>query len=324
MSFRPHKSEKRCWGGALAMTVAMVVVAAVPFANTAAQATVTAQERGQASGSRGLDLRLPLRPKSVRFAVIGDSGTGDHNEYEVAQELNAYRQAVGFDFVIMLGDNIYGGHSPRDFTDKFEKPFQPLLDAGVKFYASLGNHDDPDQERLYKPFNMGGERYYTLSKGPVEFFVLDSNYMDPKQLDWLRTSLASSQAKWKIAYFHHPLYNVGRAHGPDTDLRAQIAPLFKQYGVNVVFSGHEHAYERLKPEDNIYYFVAGNSAKLVDHDFKKSDELQTGFDSDRGFMLIEIDGDQLYFQTISRTGKTVDSGTLNRQPSQSTAAATSH
>jgi len=91
----------------------------------------------------------------VRFAVIGDSGTGDQEQYDVAKEMEVYRKAVGFDFVIMLGDNIYGGHEPRDFAQKFEIPYKPLLDAGVKFYASLGNHDDPNIERLYKGFNMG-------------------------------------------------------------------------------------------------------------------------------------------------------------------------
>ena len=106
--------------------------------------------------------------------------------------METYRQATNFDFVIMLGDNIYGSHSPRDFVDKFEKPYQSLLDAGVKFYASLGNHDDPNDERLYKPFNMGGERYYTFRKGAVTFFALDSNYMDPTQLSWLDQNLKNS------------------------------------------------------------------------------------------------------------------------------------
>src|SRR5215471_10108411 len=114
-----------------------------------------------------VDVRLPLQPSSVRFAVIGDSGTGDKEQYEVAKQMERFREAVGFDFVIMLGDNIYGGHSPADLVRKFETPYKPLLDAGVKFYASLGNHDNPDDERLYKPFNMGGERYYSFKKGDV-------------------------------------------------------------------------------------------------------------------------------------------------------------
>lgn len=259
-----------------------------------------------------LDIRIPLQDKSVRFAVIGDSGTGDRAQYEVAQKMEAYRQATKFDFVIMLGDNIYGSHSPKDFVKKFEQPYKPLLDAGVKFYASLGNHDDPDDERLYKPFNMGGERYYAFRKGEAAFFALDSNYMDPKQLSWLEQNLKDSQGTWKICFFHHPLYNDGRHHGADADLRAQVLPLFQRYGVNAVFSGHEHVYQRIKPENNIYFFVLGNSGKLMTHDFGATRERVKGFDTDQSFMLVEIAGDKLYFQTIARSGETIDSGELPR------------
>ena len=279
----------------------------LPHSFSAASSAVAAPQ--------ALDLRLPLQQSSVRFAVVGDTGTGDQAEFEVAQEMERYRERVGFDFVIMLGDNIYGGHKPQDFSRKFEEPFKPLLDAGVKFYASLGNHDDPNDERLYKPFNMGGERYYVFKKGDVAFFVLDSNYFDPTQLSWLTQNLQQSNAKWKIAYFHHPLYNNGRHHGPDLDLRAQLVPLFRKYNVNVVFSGHEHVYEHIRPQDNIYYFVLGNSAKLMDNDFGATPDASKTFDTDRCFMLVEIAGDQLYFQTIARNGVTIDSGSISRQSS---------
>jgi 3',5'-cyclic AMP phosphodiesterase CpdA len=261
-----------------------------------------------------LDVRLPLLSKSTRFAVIGDSGTGDRRQYQVAEKMESYRQKVDFDFVIMLGDNIYGGHSPDDFKKKFEIPYRTLLDAGVKFYASLGNHDDPNDERLYKPFNMDGQRYYTFKKGDVSFFALDSTYLDPKQLSWIEDNLEKSNAKWKVAYFHHPLYSDGRSHGPDLDLRGRLTPLFRQYGVNVVFSGHEHVYERIKPEDSIYYFILGNSGKLMTHDFRPSQAMDKGFDTDQGFMLVEIAGDTLYFQTISRTGETIDTGKIEHPP----------
>lgn len=267
-------------------------------------------DQSSSRSASGLDIRLPLLKDSVRFAVIGDSGTGDRDQYEVARQMEAYWQAVKFDFVIMLGDNIYGSHSARDFVKKFEEPYKPLLDAGVKFYASLGNHDDPNDERLYKPFNMGAQRYYAFRKGPVAFFALDSNYMDPQQLDWLDQNLKDSKGAWKICFFHHPLYNDGRHHGPDVDLRSQLLPLFQRYDVNVVFSGHEHVYQRMKPENGIYYFVLGNSGKLMTHDFRKSDEREKGFDTDRTFMIVEIAGDKLYFQTISRMGETIDSGEL--------------
>jgi len=278
-----------------------------------APAQAIAQSHDHAAVAGNLDVRLPLEAKSIRFAVIGDSGTGDREQYEVARQMETYRQKVNFDFVIMLGDNIYGGHSPSDFTRKFEVPYKALLDAGVKFYAALGNHDNPDDERLYKPFNMGGERYYSFKKGDVAFFALDSNYMDPAQLSWVEQNLRQSQAKWKICYFHHPLYSDGKSHGPDMDLRSQLAPMFERYGVNAVFSGHEHVYERMKPENNIYYFILGNSGKLMTHDFRPSPDMIKGFDTDRGFMIVEISGDKLYYQTISRTGMTIDSGTLQEQ-----------
>lgn len=265
-------------------------------------------------------VKLPLHSGSVRFAAIGDSGTGDKEQYEVAQELERYRQAVKFDFVIMLGDNIYGGHSASDFKRKFVEPYKPLLDAEVNFYASLGNHDDPNIERLYKPFNMNGERYYTFKRGKVQFYALDSTYMDTRQLTWLEQNLRSSDATWKICYFHHPLYSDGKMHGPDLDLRNQLTPLLKAYGVNAVFSGHEHAYERIRPQNGVYYFIQGDSGKLEHHDFHRSEEMQASFDRDRTFMLVEIDGDNLYFQTVARSGEIVDAGTLPRQTGPARAA----
>jgi hypothetical protein len=298
--------------------ISLVAASAFLVAGIAGQAGALAQaiaNNGPAGLSAGVEVRLPMQSKSVRFAVIGDSGTGEREQYEVAQEMEIYRERVNFDFVIMLGDNIYGGHSPVDFVRKFEQPYKPLLDAGVKFYASLGNHDNPGDERLYKPFNMGGERYYSFKKGDVAFFALDSNYMDPAQLTWIEQNLRQSEAKWKICYFHHPLYSDGKSHGPDMDLRAQLAPIFQRYGVNAVFSGHEHVYERIRPENNIYYFILGNSGKLMTHDFRRSPDMIAGFDTDRSFMIVEISGEKLYFQVISRRGNTIDSGMLQEQPS---------
>ncbi|PYY17616.1 MAG: metallophosphoesterase, partial [Acidobacteria bacterium] len=172
---------------------------------------------------------------------------------------------------------------------------------------------DDSNETLYKLFNMDGQHYYSFKKGDVQFFVLDSNYMDSKQLDWIQNQLSGSTAKWKIAYFHHPLYSDGRFHGPDLDLRKQLMPIFEKYGLNVVLSGHDHVYERFKPEDGIYFFLVGNSGELRYHNLRPgSNIMAAGFDTDRTFMLVEISGDKLYFQTVSRTGQTVDSGTLQR------------
>jgi len=210
----------------------------------------------------------------------------------------------------MLGDNLYGGSSPKDFERKFERPYKALLDASVKFYASLGNHDSPN-ERFYKLFNMNESNYYTFKKGNVRFFALDSNYMDPDQVKWLTNELKKSGTGWKIPFFHHPLYSSARAHGSSIELRNVLEPLFLENAVQVVFSGHDHVYERMKPQKGILYFVEGASGELRLGDLRTADFEAKGFDRDRTFMVVEIAGDQMYFDTISRTGDVVDSGTVS-------------
>jgi predicted phosphodiesterase len=256
--------------------------------------------------------RLPLGANSVRFAVIGDSGSGDRAEYEIAEQLNRIQRATNFNFVIMLGDNLLNGNnSPNDYETKFNRPYRPLLDNGVKFYASLGNHDNPN-ERAYAPFNMNGRRYYTFMQGEVEFFVLDSTYMDRVQLEWLRAELEKSTAPWKIAYFHHPIYSSARRHGSDTDLRTVLEPFFLKYGINVVLGGHDHVYERIVPQHGILYFVMGSSGALRSGDLANDSLKGAGFDSNQCFLVVEIAGDALYYQAISRSGQTVDSGVFKR------------
>ena len=262
-------------------------------------------------------LALPLKSNSVRFAVIGDAGTGDRSQNEVASQIIRYHQRFPFSFALLLGDNIYGAERPQDFVKKFERPYKALLDDGVEFHAALGNHDDPNQ-KFYKPFNLGGQRYRTFKKGNARFFVLDSNYLDPEQIAWLEKELAASGSDWKIAYFHHPLYTTAR-RGPEIELRKVLEPILMKHGVDVVFQGHEHIYERMRPQNGIQYFTAGGSAKLRSGDTRPGELTEVGFATDRSFMLVEIAGDEMFFQAISRTGTTVDRGTIRRQVGDSAA-----
>ena len=256
---------------------------------------------------------LPNVKDSIKFAVIGDTGTGGREQYQIGKLLNDARARFPYAFVTMMGDNMYGGQGPSDFVRKFETPYKPILDAGVSFYATLGNHDDPAQ-RFYKPFNMDGKRYYSFRRGDVEFFVLDSTYMAPIQVAWLKDVLPKSNAKWKIPYMHHPIYSSGEKHGSEEDLRALIEPLFRDNGVDVVFAGHEHFYERVKPQKGIFYFTEGGSAKLREGNIRVGSAMtEKGFDTDNSFMLVEIDKDQMFFQTISRAGAVVDSGIVPRR-----------
>jgi hypothetical protein len=257
---------------------------------------------------------LPNRDGSFKFAVLGDFGTGDRTQYELAAQMVKAHQSFKYQTVVLVGDNIYGSERPQDFKKKFEDPYKPLLDAGVKFYASLGNHDAREQ-RFYKPFNMEGKLYYTFSpQAEIRFFALESTYPVPEQIRWLEKELKSSGSHWKIAFFHHPLYSSGDRHGSDLRLREVLEPLFVDNNVSLVLTGHDHFYERVKPQKGITYFVVGSGGKLRDGNIDRRTGITAkGFDTDLAFMIAEIAGDEMYFNTISRTGQTVDSGKFTRR-----------
>lgn len=162
---------------------------------------------------------------------------------------------------------------------------------------------------------MGGHCYYKLERGGglVDFFMLDSTDFDSTQATWLESSLRASRAKWKIAVFHHPIYSSGRTHGSAMSLRKRLEPLLTRYGVSVVFSGHDHTYERTHPQQGIQYFVSGAGGKCRRGDVDKGSSIRAAsFDEDNHFMVIEIDDNQVSFQAISETGLIVDNGLVKQ------------
>src|SRR5687767_2583146 len=274
---------------------------------------VSGRNNGNSAANSTVKLSLPNKEGDVRFMVVGDTGTGTNQQSELAKIMLRYRQAFPFEFALMVGDNMYGSEKAADYKTKFENVYRPLLDQKVKFYAALGNHDDSNQ-RFYEFFNMDGQEYYRFTKDNVSFYGLNSNYMDKRQVDWLKDKLATDTATWKIAFFHHPPYSSGGKHGSDTKLREIVEPLFLQHGVNVVLAGHEHFYERIKPQKGIHYFISGSGGKLRKGDIKKGSPLTAkAYDKDMSFMLAEISDEQMHFQVISRTGETVDAGVVVHQ-----------
>ena len=306
------------WPVVLCLALSPVLIAPLWVGTAPPQPSTQAGSPTQVAAS----LTLPRKDGSIRFAVMGDTGSGLREQYEVAKQMAAFHREFPFGFVIMLGDNIIGADTQTDMANKFTTPYKDLLDAGVVFHAVLGNHDNPSQ-RFYKPFNMGGERYYTFrasksgseepTGGGVRFFAIDTDYLDKPQLDWLEKELSSSKSDWKIAYYHHPLYSSSKTHGSALESRAILEPLFVKYGLSAGFSGHDHVYERIKPQKGgIVYWVSGGGGQLRKGDVRASAITDKAFDADYHFMIVEIAGDDLYFQAISRTGATVDSGVVHR------------
>ena len=252
---------------------------------------------------------------SMKIGVMGDFGNASPVQYQTAAQMFKTYQTFPYEVVLLTGDNLYGDERPQDFEEKFNKPYKPLLDAGVKFYASLGNHDSREQ-RFFKPFNMDGKLYYSFKapKQDVRFFAFESTYPEPEQVAWLEKELKASGEAWKVMFFHHPLYSSGERHGSDTQLRDVLEPLFIKYNVSLVLTGHDHFYERTKPQKGIVYFVLGAGGQLRTGNINRSTGLTAkGFDTDTSFMVGEFIGDEFVFQAISRTGQVIDSGIITRR-----------
>jgi 3',5'-cyclic AMP phosphodiesterase CpdA len=262
---------------------------------------------------------LALRSVSLKFGVIGDSGRWSREQRETASQLAAQRENFPFDFVLMLGDNNYGDGSPQSYMTRFEEPFKPLLDAGVKFYAARGNHDAGPQWE-YPLFNMSGQRYYTferktgvlppLAGDRVQFVALDSVNLDDEQMSWLDRQLSESKAEWKIVFFHHPIYSSGRYALQSAARRLTLEHVLIEHEVDAVFAGHEHLYERMVPQTGVMHFVVGASGAVRVGDLRPSSYQAKGYDDDLSFMLLEIAGDAMYFRAVNRLGATIDRGKI--------------
>jgi predicted phosphodiesterase len=254
---------------------------------------------------------LPNKAGSLKFMIFGDFGDASPEQVATATQMAKTRATFPFEIAVTTGDNLLGSERPQDFRNKFETPYKPLLDAGVTFYATLGNHDAQEQ-RYYKLFNMNGKLYYSFKapKQDVRFFMLESTYMDPDQVKWIENELKTSTEAWKIVVLHHPPYSSGATHGSSLSLRATLEPMFVKYGVSVVLTGHDHIYERVKPQQGITYFVIGSGGELRRGDLTKTALTDVGFDTDNAFVVAEIIAHTMYFNAISRLGKIVDSGII--------------
>ncbi|MEP7274113.1 MAG: metallophosphoesterase [Acidobacteriota bacterium] len=258
----------------------------------------------------------PTIAQSFSFVAFGDAGTGESNQLAIATAMAVYHDKHPFDTALMLGDNIYPDGNPALLKNKFERPYAELLKRGVRFYAVLGNHDarrGRQAEIEYPNFNMSGKAYYSIVKGEglIEFFALDSVSMTRPQLSWLEGALSASKAQWKIVFFHHPIYSSGITHGSDMKLRALLEPIFVKYGVATVLAGHDHTYERTKPQQGVQYFVSGTGGQLRKGDLdRRSPIFAAGNDQVNSYMYFEATPEKLSFWALDASGHTLDNGAI--------------
>lgn len=257
------------------------------------------------------------------------------------------RRDRGVHYAISTGDNFYGKGVSSISDRKWRTIFEEVYDVDRfphRFYAVLGNHDygkNPLAQVAYHLLNTGSasgrwympDRYYTFSdtlsdQTTVQFFALDSQILleegwykkyqkrtgespgqSKKHLAWLEAQLSESKADWKIAMMHHPVYSNGR-HGDTEWLKENVKPLFEKYGVQVVFSGHDHDLEVLKPVNGVHYFVSGAGANA--HDVSWRENTVFAF-ADTGFMWCRLVRDELLVVLHDRKGDPVWAESVRRR-----------
>lgn len=262
---------------------------------------------------------IPTSKLLQRFAVLADTGTGSGTQYAVARALAQYQQKNPFDTVLLAGDNIYTNGEFSKIKPVFAIPYQDLLQRGVKFYASLGNHDvrtmNGDLQVAYPEFNMQGQRYYTHGTGDVRFFVLNTNdIVNPKspervkQLDWLDRALAASKAKWNIVYGHHNIYSAG-VYEVNQLMAKDVSPILKKHKVRLWINGHDHNYQRSNPIDGTTYMVCGGGGAGL---YPVQAQSWTAFArSIHSFGIVEVYQDQILLTGIDSKGQIIDRGLVN-------------
>ncbi len=256
--------------------------------------------------------------KAIRVLAFGDFGTGSEAQKKTAAAMLDFHRKTAFDFGITLGDNFYdvGMTSPADARWKtwWEDMYSAL---GVKFYASLGNHDwghvdSPAAEILYSDKSASWKMpapYYTFTAGSVQFFALDTNEISEAQLIWLKEELEKSKARWKIVYGHHPIYSDGD-HGDGLIVKAKLLPLLKDK-VDMYLVGHDHVVNHIKPESGVHFFVAGGGGARL---YKVAPKERTLFaQSINAFAVIEADAKEMKVRFIGVDSKALYEYTINKK-----------
>ena len=247
---------------------------------------------------------LCLNALAADIVVFGDSQVDEVSQRKVVQAIASFRPSI----VFRVGDNVHDGDDPRQW-ELFNDINAPLLKT-AEYFPALGNHEK-DSPLYFANFPfLNHKRWYAVEREGIHFIVLDSNSSlvpGSQQYKWLESDLRRVQdrVKFKIALFHHPLFGVGDGHGEDEKrLRPILLPLFQKYGVSVVFSGHEHSYQRFAYQ-GIYFIVTGGGGGRLRDQARASPYLQK-FKKAYHFCLLAPGNDFLRIRVIDVDANIID------------------
>lgn len=290
--------------------------------------------------------RVPAKklPGSLRFCVMGDSGSGDEPQLRVAEQMKRWHDQADWQHVVMLGDNVYENGEPEYFDSKYVDIYRPLFDKGLQFHGTLGNHDvrhrDGRDMVAEEAFGfIDGQDEYEFAAGPetkdgkqlARFLCLNSNrWIEAiesgskaevgRLVDRLRERLRESDKYgWNMLYLHHPMHShvkrfffgVEKGHGSNDSLQEILEPELRET-IDIVFAGHDHFYQQVKPVHGVHHFVAGGAGKLRKGSDSKDKRVAFGADAYH-FMDLNLSETDLTFQTINDEGEKIHSGQIRKR-----------
>jgi 3',5'-cyclic AMP phosphodiesterase CpdA len=209
----------------------------------------------------------PSSQQRFRMVVYGDSRTNYFKHSDVVDQIVSH----GPDIVLHTGDFVEFGDIKNEWYEQLFYPAADLL-SNTPFYPTLGDHDYATENTMwyYEYFSLPqNERWYAFSYGCGRFISLDTNITDDfatgsPQYNWLIDEMNSNEyknSKWQAVFFHHPPYTSGN-HIPDLQVQEYLVPLFEQFDIDLVLSGHNHNYERSYKNDIYYIITGGGGASL--------------------------------------------------------------
>jgi hypothetical protein len=237
----------------------------------------------------------------VSFAVLGDSGDATADQVALADRINDYP----FDLMLHVGDMAYGSGAFAEFDATYFDIYGTLL-SYVPVFPVAGNHEyrSPDAAPFRALFDLpNNERWYSFDYGDVHFIGLDTEQLGDEQDAWLERDLRSSNAAWDIVYLHKGPYSSG-VHGSNGEVQDRFQPLFERYGVRLVFSGHDHHYERTKEINGVSYIVSGGGGAGT-YPVQPSEFTALAVEVIE-FVYVTIEQDTLSLHAIDGTGKEFD------------------
>jgi 3',5'-cyclic AMP phosphodiesterase CpdA len=246
----------------------------------------------------------------VAFLAAGDYGVGGLGELSLGRGMQRYDARSPADMLVLLGDNDYT-QSPARFSYDWRRSFGWARRTGLRVAGVLGNHDYLRGRGRYELGLLGMPGpYYMRTLGDAQLFFLDSNVVSDRQTAWLEQQLADSTAIWKIAVYHPP-YTCG-GHSGNSRVVARWVPLFEQYGVQLVLSGHDHNYQRFAARNGVTYVVHGGGAaglySLRGCPSSYPARVRARFE--HGFLSVVAGPDQLTVSAVDLRGRVTDRFTL--------------